>query len=164
MLGTILEKVSKKSYERTVQDQILSPLKMSASTFSTVRSSNEAGLYNQQGQIQTPLLLNRLNPAGGIKSNAVDLIVYLKALINNPEFAAAKRIIEQTYYEDPNRKIGLGWEIGPHYLQKDGDTFGNSSLMRYSNESQIGIVVLSNHQNGQLVRDIMDGIYGQLTK
>ncbi|WP_294288449.1 hypothetical protein [uncultured Chryseobacterium sp.] len=50
----------------------------------------------------------------------------------------------------------MGWEINRYFLKKDKDTFGNSSLIEYSVKNQIGMVVLSNHQNGQLVRNLME--------
>ena len=58
--------------------------------------------------------------------------------------------------------MALGWEIEDNFFQKDGDTFGNSSLIRYSHKNKVGIVILSNHQNGQLVRDLMTEIYNQI--
>lgn len=60
--------------------------------------------------------------------------------------------------------MGLGWEIEDDFFQKDGDTFGNSSLIRYSHKNKVGIVILSNHQNGQLVRDLMTEIYEVIRK
>lgn len=164
LLGSILVDKSKISYERMVEDQILKPLHMTSTSFSVTDSKNRAGLYSQQGEAQKPMILNQANPAGGLHSNAVDLLTYLKAFLQHKDFISLRKLTEKTYYEDTRKKIGLGWEIGNGFVEKDGDTFGNSSLIRYSPDHQVAIVVLSNHQNGNLVRDLMNEIYTEVTK
>lgn len=161
LLGNLLARHSKTPYEKLISKNILEPLKMSSTTFAVPAGKNTAGLYSQRGEIQNPMILNAVNPAGGLHSNAVDLMKYLKAFLNDQKFAGAVQRIGQTYYEDSKRKLGLGWEMGDSFLEKDGDTFGNSSLMRYSKKNNVAIVVLSNHQNGQLVRDVMNKIYAE---
>lgn len=158
LLGNILERENNMSYEDLIMKFILEPLKMENTIFGVSQHDNVAGLYSQRGEIQQPMILNKVNPAGGLKSNAVDLIKYLKYYLNSGKSNQTK-IIQRTYYEDANRTLGLGWEKNDEYYQKDGDTFGNSCLIRYSPKHNTAIVVLSNHQNGELVRDIMDGIY-----
>ncbi|KQR90452.1 hypothetical protein ASG01_15165 [Chryseobacterium sp. Leaf180] len=161
LLGSLLARQSKISYEEMVSKNILEPLKMTSTTFSVSKDKNTAGLYSQRGEMQKPMILNSANPAGGLHSNAVDLIKYLKAFLTHQDFKGAVKRIEHTYYEDSKRKLGLGWEMGDGFLEKDGDTFGNSSLMRYSKKNKVAIVVLSNHQNGQLVRDLMNEVYAE---
>ncbi|WP_185151772.1 hypothetical protein [Chryseobacterium sp. SN22] len=38
---------------------------MNSTSFNTLKMQNRAGLYNQQGVPQQPMVLNRVNPAGG---------------------------------------------------------------------------------------------------
>lgn len=162
LLGYILERNSKLEYASIIKKNILIPLNMNQTSFTIPNGSNVAGLYNQQGEPQEYLILKSVNPAGGLKSNAVDLIKYLKAYILPNKFDKAIQLTQHVFYEDKNRKVGLGWDIKSDYYQKDGDTFGNSCLMRYSKSKKIAIVVLSNHQNGQLVSDAVDFIYDRL--
>ncbi|MCY0977132.1 serine hydrolase [Chryseobacterium wangxinyae] len=161
LLGNLLALQAKIPFEEVVTKKILEPLKMTSTTFSIPKNKNTAGLYSQRGVPQKAMILNAANPAGGLHSNAIDLIKYLKSYLYNPNFSLAVKRIEQTYYEDSKKKLGLGWEIGEGFLEKDGDTFGNSSLMRYSEQNKVAVVVLSNHQNGQLVRDIINDIYAE---
>lgn len=163
LLGLLLENIYNSSYENLVKENILKPLGMQASSFSVTKKMNVAGLYSQQGVPQEPLVLNKANPAGGLHSNAVDLITYLKAHLNSKIKPDVLKFTQITYFQDDLKRIGLGWEITDDYFQKDGDTFGNSCLLRYSPKNNTAIVVLSNHQNGQLVRDIMNGVYVGLT-
>ena len=162
LLGYILEKNNKIDYEYLIKKNILTILNMDQTSFKIPNSSNVAGLYNQEGEPQDYIILNSVNPAGGLKSNAVDLIKYLKAYILPNKLDKAMQLTQHIFYEDKNRKVGLGWDIKDDYYQKDGDTFGNSSLMRYNKTKKIAIVVLSNHQNGQLVSDAVAFIYDRL--
>lgn len=162
LLGELLAEVEKEKFTELLEKSILLPLRMSSTSFEIPNNGNIAGLYNQDGYPQVYMIIDAANPAGGLKSNAVDLIKYLKAHLYNEEISDAVLLTQRTYYEDEKKKIGLGWEIKNGYFQKDGDTFGNSSLIRYSPENEIAIVVLSNHQNGQLVRDLTNGIYERL--
>lgn len=162
ILGDLLSYRSNIKYEQMIKERILKPLKMTSTSFEVTTDKNRAGLYSQQNEVQQPMILNKVNPAGGLHSNAVDLMKYLKAFLQNSKFAGLRRLTEKAYFEDNSKKIGLGWELGPDFVEKDGDTFGNSTLIRYSPEKRIAIVVLSNHQNGQLVRDVMTEIYTEL--
>jgi len=57
-------------------------------------------------------------------------------------------------------KGSLGYKIDDEgFLDEDDNTFRNSSLIRYSVKNKIGMVILSNHQNGKLVRNLMNRIY-----
>ena len=162
LLGNIIEKNTKSNFEDLITSQILIPLNMSSTSFARSENKKNAELNNQEGVSQIPMILNKANPAGGLKSNAVDLIKYLKEFLNNKTVIIPRNFIEKTYFEDNNKKMALGWEIEDDFFQKDGDTFGNSSLIRYSHKNKVGIVILSNHQNGLLVRDLMTEIYNQI--
>lgn len=163
LLGDLLARIDRLPYAELITTDILRPLKMGSTTFGPVASSNVAGLYDQRGHPQEGMILKAAAPAGGLKSNAVDLIKYLKAQISPPaRLKAAVNLTQEVYYKDHDRMVGLGWDIKADYCQKDGDTFGNSCLLRFNKIKDIAIVVLSNHQNGQLVRDAMDFIYAQI--
>ncbi|MGB3143151.1 MAG: serine hydrolase domain-containing protein [Maribacter sp.] len=165
LIGLIIEEIYDQDYETLIGDEILKPLGMSSTTFEiTIIDQNRAGLYNQSGEVQDDIILSDVNPAGGLRSNAVDLLRYLKAHLQDSEIREEVKLTQLTYYQDVTKRIGLGWEISDEYYQKDGDTFGNSTLIRYSPKYDIAIVVLSNHQNGQLVRDVMNGIYDYIIK
>lgn len=162
LLGDLLSRRSGIKYEQMIGERILKPLKMTSTSFEVTADTNRAGLYSQENEVQQPMVLNQANPAGGLHSNAVDLMKYLKAFLQNGKFAGLRKLTEKAYFDDTRKKTGLGWELGSGFVEKDGDTFGNSTLIRYSPEKNMAIVVLSNHQNGQLVRDVMTEIYAEL--
>jgi CubicO group peptidase (beta-lactamase class C family) len=144
LLGYILERDNKLEYDSIIKKNILIPLKMNQTSLFIPKGPNVAGLYNQQGVPQDYLILKSANPAGGLKSNAVDLIKYLKAYILSNKLEKGIQLTQDIFYEDKNRKVGLGWDIKNDFYQKDGDTFGSSCLMRYNKSKKIAIVVLSN--------------------
>jgi len=165
LLGDLLGRNDASSYSSMATGEILHPLKMINSTFGNVHSSNVAGLYDQRSHVQAKMILGAATPAGGLKTNAVDIIRYLKAQLDPPADLRNAIILTQTaYYDDGKRKVGLGWDIMQNFYQKDGDTFGNSCLLRFNVKENVAIVVLSNHQNGKLVSDMMDFIYRGLVK
>jgi CubicO group peptidase (beta-lactamase class C family) len=167
LLGDLIERRNKQPYASMVISEILRPLNMQNTSFAVVQSSNVAGLYDQRGKAQENMILNAVAPAGGLKSNAVDLLKYLKAQIApTPDLKKAVDLTQIAYYTDNERAVGLGWDLNlkAGYCQKDGDTFGNSCLLRFNRQKQIAIVVLSNHQNGKLVRDAVDFLYDEISK
>jgi CubicO group peptidase (beta-lactamase class C family) len=163
LLGDLLDRKNKQAYALMIERDILVPLKMRSTTFGMPHTSNVAGLYDQRGVPQEMMILNAAMPAGGLKSNAVDLLKYLAAQISpTSELKSAIALTQKTYYKDGEREVGLGWDIRDGYFQKDGDTFGNSCLLRFSRDKGIAIVVLSNHQNGKLVRDAVNLLYERI--
>lgn len=164
LLGDVLARLHHTTYAALIDEKILAPLHMKSTTLSIPKDQNVAGLYNQQGKPQDYLILDAANPAGGLKSNAVDLMKYLKAHFANSSVISAVQLTRQSYYKDEQRTVGLGWDIEQDYYQKDGDTFGNSMLMRYNPTKQLAVLVLMNHQNGQLARDVVNFIYNSLNK
>jgi CubicO group peptidase (beta-lactamase class C family) len=159
LLGELLERHRQQTYAAIIEQEVLKPLGMSATRLGKPASPNVAGLYSQRGQEQKPMILAAVNPAGGLCSNAVDLMKYLKAELAANEKNRAMLLTQQAFYTDSKMQVGLGWDIAGDFFQKDGDTFGNSCLLRFSPKRQLAIVVLSNHQNGQLVRDAVDFVY-----
>jgi CubicO group peptidase (beta-lactamase class C family) len=164
LLGDLIARENKQAYESLVEREILRPLQMESTTFSTPHTSNIAGLYDQRGTPQEKMIIYAANPAGGLKSNAIDLLKYLIAQISPTDMKPAIDLTQKTFFQDSERVVGLGWDKKDGYFQKDGDTFGNSCLLRFNRKKGIAIVVLSNHQNGKLVRDAVNLLYNEINK
>ncbi len=164
LLGHILAKKKQCSYEELLKNVILNPMGMKRTSLNQAKTNNVAGLYDEDGNPQKNIILNAVNPAGGLRSNAVDMIKYLKLQlgISKANLQKAVQISHETYYSDEKQKVSLGWDIKNGYFQKDGDTFGNSCLLLFDKTNQIGIVVLSNHQNADIVNYAVDYIYKKL--
>jgi CubicO group peptidase (beta-lactamase class C family) len=169
LLGTLLAERAKLSYGELVQRRIVRPLGL-RSTGLTYHTAHIAGRFTTKGEVRPAIVANAVAPAGGLKSNAVDLVRYVRAQLTPPANPLGRAIVrtQQPAYRDSTITLGLAWEIrqvdGHRVYQKDGDTFGNSSLVRFDRDQQVGVVVLANHQDAKAVAEVGDVVYQYLLR
>lgn len=168
LLGLIIEQCTGLSYENALATQLTVCLSMTRTRLNNFMTNNQVGCFNQQGDVVERLIANKIAPAGGLCSTASDLIKYVKAQIN-PSYTPLGKAIElshQTFCVANGFAVGLGWNSSSNgkltYFEKTGDSFGNSSLLRFDKENKVGLVVLLNHQNSSLVKKIADELYSDL--
>ena len=167
LLGDLLAQRARRSYGDLLQQRVVRPLKMSA-TGLTYHTTHTAGRFTTEGEPKAAIVAGAIAPAGGLKSNAVDLIRYTRAQMLPPKGPLGRAIVrtQQSLYRDSTISIGMAWEIrqvdGHQVYQKDGDTFGNSSLVRFDRHRQVGLVVLANHQDAKLVAEVGELLYNYL--
>jgi CubicO group peptidase (beta-lactamase class C family) len=169
LLGQILEKAHNKSYDEIIRDKIINPLHLKNTLTAEFDVKNTATGYNPQGGTQELFKWNVTAPAGLVKSNATDMVNYLKAVLTkgNPIYEAAL-ITEKIYYNDENREMGLGLNISTDdkntiYL-KSGDSMGQSSIICYNRAKNWGIIILLNQRNSKMRQDLLNKIYGTILK
>jgi CubicO group peptidase (beta-lactamase class C family) len=121
----VLEIITKKSFDRLIQERILRPLKMRATSF----SNNEGGA---------------IDPAGGARSTANDYINFLSMLLNKGNFDG-KKILSAKAVEDletaqftalpvkyiPKQTEGLQYAMGSWVMETGTD--GKSSVLSCPN-------------------------------
>ena len=121
----VLEVITKKSFDRLIQERILRPLKMRATSF----SNNDGGA---------------LDPAGGARSTANDYINFLAMLLNKGVFDG-KKILSPKAVEDletaqfislpvkyiPKQTEGLHYALGAWVIESDAD--GKSAALGCQN-------------------------------
>ena len=167
LLGTLLAQRARRSYGELVQQRIVRPLGLHT-TGLTYHTTHTAGRFTTQGKARPAIVINAVAPAGGLKSNAVDLVRYVRAQLMPPAGPLGRAIVrtQQPVYQDSTITMGLAWEIrqlaGHRVYQKDGDTFGNSSLIRFDRDRQVGVVILANHQDAKAVAEVGDLVYQYL--
>ena len=164
LLGTLLADKAGRPYGELVQQRIVRPLGL-RTTGLTYHTAHIAGRYTTKGVPKPAIVIHAVAPAGGLKSNAVDLVRYVRAQLTPPAGPLGRAIgrTQQPVYQDSTITVGLAWEIrqmgGHRVYQKDGDTFGNSSLIRFNRDNQVGVVVLANHQDAKAVAEIGELLY-----
>ncbi|MBB5646074.1 serine hydrolase domain-containing protein [Pedobacter cryoconitis] len=169
LLGQILEKVYGKSYDEIIREKMIKPLKMSNTFTKDFNVKNKTTAHNPEGGIQEFFKWNITAPAGLIKSNASDMVKYLKAVLNEKTSIGEAAIIsEKMYYKDKNREMGLGLNIGTDdkntiYL-KSGDSMGQSSIICYNRIKNWGIIILLDQRNSKMRQDLLNGIYDTILK
>lgn len=164
LLGDLLAQRAGRSYGDLVQQRIIQPLGL-RTTGLTYHTTHTAGRFTTKGEPKPAIVTGAVAPAGGLKSNAVDLVRYTRAQMLPPKGPLGRAITrtQQPLYRDSTISVGMAWEIrqigGHQVYQKDGDTFGNSSLVRFDRDRQVGLVILSNHQDAKLVAEVGELLY-----
>lgn len=163
LLGVILERVSKKTYEQIVTEIICKPLglKSTMQHLPPPAQANFATLYDENAA-QTPAWdFDALAACGSLKSTITDLLLYAKANMVKADNKLSKafELTHQVTFER-DAPVGLGWHIitvdGVKYIFHNGGTSGSSSYMAFNREKNIAIVILSNATAG--LDDIGTGI------
>jgi CubicO group peptidase (beta-lactamase class C family) len=169
LLGLILEKVYNKSYDEIISDKIIRPLHMKNTLTKDFNVKNRTTGYNPDGGIQEFLKWNITAPAGLVKSNASDMVKYLKAVLNKETTLGKAAIItEKIFYKDGKRELGLGTNIMTDdkytLYQKSGDSMGQSSIICYNRAKNWGIIILLNQRNSKIRNNLLDSIYDTVLK
>lgn len=95
LLGQILEKIYNKSYDEIIREKIFQPLKMKQTLTKDFNVKNITTSHNPDGGIQEFFKWNITAPAGLVKSNAADMIVYLKAILNDKSAVGKAELIAE---------------------------------------------------------------------
>lgn len=169
LLGQILEKVYDKSYDEIIREKIIEPLQMTNTLTKDFNVKNRTIGHNPNGGIQEFFKWNITASAGLVKSNASDIVTYLKAVLNKEtSIGKAAIITEKLFYKDENRELGLGVNIitddkNTIYL-KSGDSMGQSSIIFYNRSKNWGIIILLNQRNSKMRQNLLDKIYDTVLK
>ena len=167
LMGIMLENIYSKSFDKLVKEKILIPSKMNNTLTTDFNVKNKVIGHDINGVQQDYFVWNSLfAPAGLLKSNTSDMSKLLKILlINKGEIGKATSITEQTFYKNTQMEIGFGQEMERNgndtFFYKAGDTFSCSSIFAYDKESNWGIVIMINHKNSDLIRELINTIYKQ---
>lgn len=169
LMGQILEEIYDKSYAEILEDNIINPLKMKR-TFTTKFSiENKVTGYNPEGGTQAFFDWNIVASAGLVKSNANDMIQYLKAVLaSENNISNAALLTEMVFYNKDKRQMGLGLNIindaENTVFVKTGDSMGQSCLLGYDRKNNWGIVFFINQRNHKLRQTLFNEIYEILKK
>ncbi len=154
ILAYIICKVNNRDLESLFRERIYEPFQMKNTTLNLTKEQEEyfATGYNRPGRPIEHWEWDAEAGAGGLRSNAQDLITFMRKLFyeDSPLKEAANLAVtvqfDSTRYR--NTKIGLGWFIteGKNSLivGHGGTTHGFKSLIMYDTLNNRGVVVLSN--------------------
>lgn len=169
LLGQILEKVYGKSYDEIIREKIITPLQMTNTLTKDFNVKNITAGYNPNGGVQEFFKWNITASAGLVKSNASDMLTYLKAVLTNGNpVSEAAMLTEKLYYKDEKREMGLGLTINTDdqntiYL-KSGDSMGQSSIICYNRAKKWGIIILLNQRDSKMRQNLLNEIYEKVLK
>lgn len=169
LLGQILEKIYGKNYDEIITAKIIQPLEMTNTFTKDFNVKNRTTAHNPDGGIQEFFKWNITAPAGLIKSNAADMVKFLKKVLNKQTVVGKAGILtEKIYYKDKNREMGLGLNLmidekNTVYL-KSGDSMGQSSIIAYDRAKKWGIIILLDQRNSKMRQNLFNEIYDTVLK
>ena len=158
LLGMIIEKITGKSWEENVREEILTPLNMrhTGFDFNNLKDLDKAQGYQyySEERSQADICWDSTvsYAAGSIYSDTKDMLKWAKAVTN-------KSILSSQSWKEAftvNRHgYGLGWEIdsiaGNKVLGHNGGIPGFSSEMLIIPSKDLQIIILSNVHEGTIV-------------
>lgn len=165
LLGQLLAIRSHQTYAALLKHAVLEPMHLKNTTLNDpAQGAPVAGRFDDKGDVKPAMIINAMTPAGGLHSNAIDMINFLRKQLfpSNDQMGKAIKMSQQTFYRDKELSVGLGWEMQNGMIEKTGDTWGNSSMLSFDPEKHVGVVVLSDHRDAQLVQDITVAIWKEI--
>jgi CubicO group peptidase (beta-lactamase class C family) len=155
VLGHALTLHGKQKYRSLLAERIFKPLKMedSATMLSDEQLQRAAEPF-ADGRRASAWNLNLFNPAGGIRSNIVDMMRYVEAQLGQRRSSLDKAIeLSHQHRRDiPTGGIGLGWHIARDKTTRwhNGQTGGFHTYVGFNRELDVGVVLLASSDSYQL--------------
>ena len=174
LLGVIIEKVSGKTYEQALDDEIFGPLGMKDSGYDwnePLLPRRAAGYARRDGGLVNARHLDMQQPyaAGALYSTVGDLLKWDRALYTDRVLPAAAREAMFTPFKG---NYALGWTVNPpdravsgrRQVGHGGGINGFSTMILRVPEDRVAVIVLANVENvnaGNIARDLMAISYGR---
>ncbi len=151
LLGQIQALAAGTSYEEALTSVITSPLKMKETgiTLSPKMKDNLA-VGHAMGMPVNNWDLNSMQGAGGIRSSAHDMLLYLSANLGltKSQLSKAMELAHTPRHDKAGDQVGLGWFISKGSLgdvfAHNGGTGGYLTFAGFVKETGKGVVVLTN--------------------
>ncbi len=172
LLGHLLARQRKATYEKLLRERIAMPLNMTSTTI-TLNELQQARLappHRADGHPDGNWDLPTLAGAGAIRSTANDMLRFAKANLNPPANELGQALeLAWKVHQKPLAKgefaKGLGWHVAHDGSTRwhNGQTGGYHSMLLVNPETQTSVVLLTNTATGevdQLAQDILRMIAG----
>ncbi len=161
LLGAVIEKISGKSYQDYMHDNIWEPANMTNTN--AEQTKNKVYIKVASHFYRSPRNdLSYTYSGGGIQSTAEDLLKFGKAILNynliNSE--TTELMMQLSASESKEMKYTYGWDnwISPKYgkiIEHNGTQIGSSSYFRIYFDKKIVVTTLANNLNSsEEVRDL----------
>jgi CubicO group peptidase (beta-lactamase class C family) len=157
LLGYIIEKVTKKPYEKIIREFILNPLQMNNSGFDFTHLKNKDkatgyfAIADKNSTVAGIVDSSVAFAAGALYSTTADLYKWHKGMLQNKIISRASA---EKGFTPVKRNYGYGWRMdsldGKRITAHNGSIYGfNSSLLRIEADD-VFVVLLSNVGNPKL--------------
>lgn len=157
LAGVLAESISKKSYEELVKKYITVPFKMKSTGLTTKENLPIAvGYFN--GAAAEYWDMNALKAAGGVKSNANEMLTYLEFSLNHPTNKILESVTTVSATINNRISIAKGWHILKETGNADiswhnGGTYGFSTFCAFNKTNGTAVFVAINAFNMNAISD-----------
>jgi CubicO group peptidase (beta-lactamase class C family) len=153
LLGHALGRAAGTSIQDLTARRILAPLGMKLTGFAIegeLAQWNTAG-HDSTGKVAPYWAVTTLAGAGGLRSNAEDMLAFLAANMG-PATTELQRAMRATHQVQktmgPRSAIGMNWSVGREgertILSHNGGTAGYRAMIGFDPEKRVGFVMLAN--------------------
>jgi len=165
LAGYILQIVSGKPFALYMKEKVLEPIGMKNSSFDwkTIRNSENRAIGHTKEFSRVPLEFGMI-PAGALYSSVEDMAKFIQFHLNDGD-VGTKKILEKKYLREmysvpfPVKGQIEGYALGidkvkkygSFYLSHGGGGMGFTSNMRWCPDFGIGMVLLTNSEDHQLL-------------
>jgi CubicO group peptidase (beta-lactamase class C family) len=169
LLGHALARAADTTLRGLMEERILEPLGMDMTGYALEGELAERMTRGHRDQDVVPMWYGTeaSEGAGGLRSNAEDLLAYLSANVGRPEtdLERAMRVAQEPRRPvgDGRQRIGLAWRTtnvnGRSIVMHGGGTGGFDTEVAFDPERHVGVVILTNSTDygGNLGQDLIGG-------
>jgi len=169
LLGSIIERVSGKSYADFLQENIFTPLGMKQTGYDSplrIIKNRAAGYARQGGEIINASYMDMTIPyaAGAMYSTTGDLLLWDQALYT--EKLVSRKTLDEIFTPFKSN-YGYGWSIGKKFDRQEishgGGIYGFATEIARFPADKVTVVVLSNVQGapaGRIGNDLAAIVFG----
>ena len=157
LAGVISENISGKSYEQLLSEYINKPFQLKHTGIQSAKKMPKATGYFGN-EVATYWDMNVMVGAGGIKTDANDLLRYLDYIAFNQSLPVVKSVLQKTTQLNKQVAISKAW----HTIEKEGKTllywhnggtYGFSTFAAFNPTTQNSIIVVINAFNKNDIAD-----------
>ncbi len=159
ILGNVLEKASKNSYEQLLQSEICSKLNLKHTSTLINDATNYVQGYNEVGGANSLWDFPIFAGAGAIKSNLIDMVLFMQSFFDNKSnlFATHKQCMHPLS-NFAQGKMATGWHVEstlkflgmPDIIWHNGGTGGFSTYIGVLPKKQAALFIVVNKSTDKL--------------
>lgn len=157
LAGVLAERISGKTYEQLLRKYITKPFKMKYTQMNVAPNRSISKGYFKNGEAVF-WNMNSLKAAGGIKSDATDMLLYIDYLLRHDQSSIIQNITNPTAIINKRFLIGKGWHIislsnNTSLYWHNGETRGFGTFCAFHKESGKGIFIAVNESGKNNIVD-----------
>lgn len=156
LLGVLVGRLDNRTYRESIEQRILKPLGMKSTFLNTPGRNDKNSAIGYSDDKAVPAWTwsdaSCMQGAGGLLSNAEDMMTYLLANMNPPTGTLGRAMTDahqpRLDIGRNNMKIGLGWHIRNKIIWHNGGTGGFRTFAGFEPEKKMAVVILTNSAVG----------------